>query len=269
MKYSFMSFSAPGLGLQELLGLAARLGYDGIEPRSGSGHAHGIELERSAAERRAIREQAEAHGVALCCIATSCRYADPETVEHWINETRRSLRLVADVGAPRLRVFGGAIPRDVSRAAAIDGVAEALRSVAGEAEQQGVAICLETHDDWTDPEDVAAVLRRVDSRAVGANWDYQHTIRVAKTSVDQAFGVLEPWIKHVHFHDGADLADKLVFLPIGSGDFPQRRVLQLLVGAGYDGYLSGEWIDWEPYEVHLPRELAAIREIEAGVRGTG
>jgi len=64
------------------------------------------------------------------------------------------------------------------------------------------------------------------------------------------------------------LVDQLVFLPIGSGDFPQRRVLQLLLDAGYDGYLSGEWINWEPYEVHLPRELAAMREIEASLLGT-
>jgi hypothetical protein len=31
--------------------------------------------------------------------------------------------------------------------------------------------------------------------------------------------------------------------------------------------LSGEWINWEPYEVHLPRELAAMHELEASVRG--
>jgi len=268
MKYSFMSFSAPRLGLGELLALAAELGYDGIEPRIGAGHGHGIEIERGAAERRAIREQAAASGVALCCIATSCKYADPAGAEQSVAETRRALELAADVGSSRLRVFGGAIPAGVGRAAAIDGVAAALRSVAGEAEQHGVTICLETHDDWCDPQHVAEVLRRVDSPAVAANWDYQHTIRVAKTTVDQAFAVLEPWIKHVHFHDGRDLADQLVFLPIGSGDFPQRRVLQLLLDAGYDGYLSGEWINWEPYEVHLPRELAAMREIEASLLGT-
>ena len=269
MKYSFMTFSAPELELGKLLALAAELGYDGIEPRIGSGHGHGIELERSASERRAIRDQAGAAGVALCCIATSCKYADPATAGKWVEETRRALALAADVGSSRLRVFGGAIPDGVTREAAIDGVAAALRSVAGEAEQHGVTICLETHDDWTDPVHVAEVLGRVGSPAVAANWDYQHTIRIAKTSVDQAFAVLEPWIKHVHFHDGRDLADQLVFLPIGSGDFPQRRVVQLLLEAGYDGYLSGEWINWEPYEVHLPRELEAMRELEASVRGMG
>lgn len=267
MKYAFMSFSAPRLGLGELLDLAAELGYDGIEPRIGSAHGHGVELERTAAERRAIRRQAEAAGVALCCIATACKYADPDGVGRAVEDTRRALKLAADVGSPRLRVFGGAIPAGVSRQAAIEGVARALRSVAGEAEQHGVTLCLETHDDWTDPQHVAEVLGRVDSPAVAANWDYMHTIRVAKTTVDQAFALLAPWIKHVHFHDGRDLADQLVFLPIGSGDYPQRRVVELLLEAGYDGYMSGEWIDWEPYQEHLPRELAAMHHIEARARG--
>ena len=267
MKYAFMSFSAPKLNLDELLALAARLGYDGVEPRIGSGHGHGIELERSTAERREIRAAAEASGVALCCLAVSCKYADPETAPQWIEETRRAIDLAASIGAPQLRVFGGAIPKDLPRPAAIEQVAEALRSVADEAGAHGVQLCLETHDDWTDPAHVAAVMRQVDHPAVSVNWDYMHTIRVARTTVDRAFAVLRPWITHVHFHDGADRADKLVFLPIGAGEYDNRRVVELLLGAGYAGYLSGEWINWEPGEVHLPRELAAIKQIEQDVAG--
>ncbi len=262
MKYAFMSFSAPELDLTALLALAARLGYDGVEPRIGSNHAHGVELDCGPDRRRAIREQAAASGVALCCIATSCKYADPATAAGWIEETRRSIALAADVGSPRLRVFGGAIPPGLSRAAAVEQVAASLRSVSDEAREHGVTLCLETHDDWTDPAHVAAVLRAVDHPAVRVNWDYMHTIRAAKATVDAAFDLLGPWIDHVHFHDGADRADKLVFLPIGAGDYDNRRVLELLLASGYDGYLSGEWINWEPGDVHLPRELAAIKALE-------
>jgi sugar phosphate isomerase/epimerase len=266
MQYAFMSFSAPQLDLHALLALATQYGYDGIEPRIGGGHGHGVELECSPDRRRAIRAHASDSGIALCCLATSCQYADPATASHWIEQTRRAIALAADIGAPRLRVFGGAIPPQVERAAAIDQVATALRSVAGVAQQHGVTLCLETHDDWTDPAHVAAVMQRVDHPAVGVNWDYMHTIRVAQTSVDQAFTMLQPWIRHVHFHDGANRGDQLIFLPIGAGEYDTRRVIELLLGTGYNGYLSGEWINWEPYYTHLPRELAAIRQIEAYVR---
>jgi len=31
----------------------------------------------------------------------------------------------------------------------------------------------------------------------------------------------------------------------------------------YEGYLSGEWINWsDPYEAHLPRELATMKSYE-------
>jgi hypothetical protein len=41
--------------------------------------------------------------------------------------------------------------------------------------------------------------------------------------------------------------------------------VELLQAMPYTGYLSGEWINWEPYEMHLPRELAAMKAYE----GTG
>jgi sugar phosphate isomerase/epimerase len=267
MKYAFMSFSAPQLKLGELLELAAQVGYDGIEPRIGSNHAHGIELESSAAQRRAIREQAAASGVALCCVATGCKYADPASAPRMVEDTRRAIELAAEIGAPRLRVFGGAVAQELTRAQAIELVADSLNAVAGDAQQHGVTICLETHDDWTDPAHVAEVLRRVASPAVAVNWDYQHTTRIAGTTVDQAFATLQPWIKHVHFHDGVNRADKLIFLPVGAGDYDNRRVIELLLGAGYAGYLSGEWIDWEPYDLHLPRELAAMQALEQAAIG--
>ena len=42
----------------------------------------------------------------------------------------------------------------------------------------------------------------------------------------------------------------------------QARAMELLAGAGYSGYLSGEWIKWEPAEVHLPREIATMKGYE-------
>lgn len=262
MNYAFMSFSAPQLALDELLALAAGLGYQGIEPRIDSNHAHGIELATTPAQRRAIRDRAEASGVALCCIATSCKYADPTTAPQWVENTRRCIELAASIGAPRLRVFGGAIPTGFAREDAIALVAQSLASVADEAAQHGVTICLETHDDWTNPAHVVAVMRQADHPAIAVNWDYQHTTRLGQATVDAAFAALQPWIRHVHFHDGENRADKLVFLPIGAGDYDNRRVVELLSQTGYNGFLSGEWINWEPYEVHLPRELAAMRQLE-------
>jgi fatty-acyl-CoA synthase len=266
MKYAFMTFSCPQWTLDEVLAAAQRYGYDGVELRVDAHHKHSVEVTNTPEQRAAARRAAVAHGVALCCVATSCKFADPATVTQNIAEAQARIDLAGDLGAQVVRVFGGKIPQDLSRQQATDSVVQALATLAGQAARRGVYLALETHDDWCDPQDALAVVSRVNHPNVGVNWDYMHTLRAAKTSADDAFATLGPYIRHVHFHDGSLAADKLEFLPIGEGEYDHRRVLALLRSVNYDGYLSGEWINWEPGEIHLPRELQAIKQIEqAGV----
>lgn len=263
MKFSFMSFSCPELSLDALLDLARRLGYDGVEPRVECQHGHGIELSLAAAGRAAARARAAEKGVAFACVATSCVYADPQTRAQMVDDTRRYIDLAADIGAARLRVFGGTIPAGVSRPAAVDGVSQALASVAAHAASRGVTVCLETHDDWCDPADVAAVMTRVGHPAIQVNWDIMHPVRVARVTMQQAYTALQPWIRHVHFHDGVTKGDALVMVPIGQGDIDHATAVRLLKAAHWDGYMSGEWIGWEPWAKHLPRELATMKGFAA------
>lgn len=258
MLYSYMSFSTPTLTLAEMLETARRFGYEGIEPRLDSKHAHGVEVDSTAEQRQAIRDQVAGSGIRLACLATSLKYADPAAVDAMVTQTHERIDLAGDVGAPTIRVFGGRIPEGISREAAIDGLVEALSGVADHAAERGVIICLETHDDWCDPDHVAAVLQRVNHPNVAANWDIMHPVRTAGKTMDQAFAALKPWIRHLHIHDGIgkDLA------PIGTGEIDHRRALELLSEIDYTGFISGEWINWEPWEIHLPRELATMRGYE-------
>ena len=263
LKYAFMSFSCPQASLDEMLVMARRYGYDAIEPRVDAGHAHGIEPRTAAALRREIRHRVEASGIAICCVATSCQYADPSTTAAQLDLTRRCLDLAADIGAPRLRVFGGRLPAGINREQAIDTVSGSLAEVAAYALERGVVICVETHDDWSDPLHTAEVMRRVNHPAIAVNWDIMHPVRQAGFTMDAAYQTLKPWIRHVHFHDGMLRLDDVVLKSIGSGEIDHRRAVELLQQARYDGYLSGEWIGWEPPEVNLPRELATMKSYES------
>jgi len=126
---------------------------------------------------------------------------------------------------------------------------------------------METHDAWCDPRHVAEVMRRVDHPSIGVNWDMMHPVRTAGVGIQQSFDTLRDWIRHVHFHDGVDKDGELKMVPIGWGTIDHRTAVRLLRKAGYDGYLSGEWINWEPWEIHLPRELATMKAYEKGVGG--
>ncbi len=260
MRYAFMTFSTPALALPEVLALAARYGYDGVEPRLDAGHAHGVEVAATAAQRRELRRAVASSGLELVCLATSLTFADPARTAATAEQARARIELAADLGVRRLRVFGGKLPPGLTRAQATAQMAASLGQLAEYAAGHGVTLCVETHDDWCDPRDLAAVLRQVDHPAIGANWDIMHPVRAGKATMDEAFAALRPWIHHLHIHDGTSGTWRLA--PIGTGAVDHRRALELLHTAGYAEYLSGEWIDWEPYAEHLPRELATMKRYE-------
>ena len=263
MKYSFMSFSCPDLDLAEMLALAARLGYDGVEPRVAAKHKHLIELEASAADRAAAKATVAASGVPLSCLATSCRYADPETTGEHVEATHAYIDLAADLGAPCIRVFGGAIGGGLDRDQAIVLVADSLASVADHAAERGVVVCMETHDDWCDPTHVAAVVGRVDHPNIAVNWDVMHPVRTAGYAMADAHPPIARWVRHVHFHDGARVDDQVNLVPIGEGFIDHRTAVKILLGVGYDGFLSGEWINWSiGWDTHLPAEIATMKGYE-------
>jgi sugar phosphate isomerase/epimerase len=262
LKYAFMSFSCPELDFAGMLALAKKLGYDGVEPRIDEGHKHGFETSAPAARRAEFRRMAEDADVAICCVATSLMYADTPDQAPRVDATRRAIDLAADAGSSRVRVFGGSLAKDLRRYEAIRLVAKSLRAVADHAGERGVTVCLETHDAWCDPAHVAELMRRVDHDAIAVNWDFMHPGREPGATVDESFALVRPWIRHVHFHDGVCRDGRIDLKPVGQGEANVRRAVELLQGAGYSGYLSGEWINWEPAEVHLPRELAAIKRFQ-------
>ncbi|MEK6794270.1 MAG: sugar phosphate isomerase/epimerase family protein [Spirochaetota bacterium] len=255
MQFSFMTFSTPELALAEVLATAQRFGYDSVELRLDSGHTHGIEVTLSGDDRKRVREAVARSGKAISCLATSCVFADPAKREAMTADALLRITLAGDIGAPTMRVFGGVFPDTISREEAIAGVVSSLRRLADAAAKHNVIVCMETHDAWCDPAHVAEVLTRVDHPNIAANWDILHPIRMGLATIGSSFEALKPWIRHMHIHDWKNDA----LAPIGTGIVDHEKALALVRGIGYTGAASGEWINWEPYETHLPREIATLK----------
>lgn len=263
MKYAFMSFSCPQLELSGMVAAARSYGYSGIEPRIGAGHRHGVETSAGADRRQAFKRMAEDSGIAICCVATGCSFVVPETAARHVEEAKAAIALAADIGAARLRVFGGDLPSGTRHAEALPLLVDSLAALSAFAGEHGVVVCLETHDSWTDPLLVAEVMRQVNHSHIAVNWDIAHPFRYHGYSMEQAYDALKPWIRHVHIHDGiTGENNRFVFKPIGDGAIDHAAAIRLLQRGGYDGFLSGEWIDFEPHDIHLPREIAAAKRLE-------
>ncbi len=262
MRYAFMTFSAPNATADRLIDLAVRYGYAGIEPRTGANHGHGIEIDASATTRSKIRNKFEHAGIAVAALATGCRFADPAKFQASLDEATASIQLAHDLGCAIVRVFGGPLPEGESHDRAMPRVVDGLSHLAGIAANFEVTLAMETHDSWTDPAVVSRVMRAVDHPYVGVNWDIMHPTRCDGVSISDAHTTLCRWIRHVHAHDGVAVDNRVRFKPIGAGEFDHAVALRLLVEGGYQGWVSGEWINWEPAEVHLPRELTTLRSLE-------
>jgi sugar phosphate isomerase/epimerase len=262
MKLCFMTFICPEWALAEVLAAAERHGYDGVEPRVAAGHQHGIEPEMPASARRQARAAFEASPVALACIATSCRFAtdDPARRAANIEDLKRHIALAADLGAPRIRVFGGARPEGMELATAIAVVAEDLRAAADLAAQANVQVCLETHDDFSLGKTVGQVLERANHPFVLANWDVMHPWRAGEP-LEETLRWLRGRIAHVHMHD--DQEGKCV-LP-GDGDLPLADDLAALRAMDFSGYRSAElWPDLGVPDFILAEYARRMRALMGG-----
>ena len=257
-----MSFSCPDLNLDEMLQTAVKYGYEGIEPRIGEEHKHGIEVGLGQSEMDGIRRQAQRYGVTICCLATPCCFSDPAAAPGNVELAKQALDLAQGVNCKAIRVFGGVIPNGISRETASDSIVRSLSGLAEYAAKRDAVICIETHDDWSSPAYIANIMKNVNSPAVAVNWDIMHPVLWAGFSIEESFRALSPWIRHVHAHDGVNEHGSIVFKHIGTGNADHKTALGLLKKAGYNGFISGEWIGWTPYETHLPAELAAMKKYE-------
>ncbi|MDD3726417.1 MAG: sugar phosphate isomerase/epimerase [Candidatus Ratteibacteria bacterium] len=260
MKFSFMSFTTPDKSLKEMLDIAKKYGYDGIEPRAQTGHKHGVEITTTANERKEIRKLFSESGIECACIATSIRYCftDETKREKEIDITKRFIDLAVDTGCKRIRVFGGEPDMVISFDDAIKIVAEALSKVKDYAKDNMVCVCLETHDFFSRADIAAAPVKMVNSPFIKINWDIMHPFTKMMT-IEEAFTELKGLIEHCHIHDGIyDKARVPKLALMGEGEIPYNIAVRLLKNAGYKGYLSGEYIDaWAP-EIVLPHDIEVL-----------
>lgn len=238
-----MSSVCPDWSLNDIVDAMKRHGYKGLEPRVEWGHACGIEADLSRDERREVRQRMQDEGLEICCIATGVRMAEPEVekrTQH-IEDLKRHIDLAADLGCGFVRTFGGQRARDREWQYVVDYVVEGYAQVVDLAEDRGVVVLMETHDDWCSSPPVRAVVEQVRHAHLKVLWDFMHTQRVLERP-RESFSVLADHVAHLHAHDGQYVDGKMQVGALGEGVIDHQTPLQLLNEAGFSGYFSVEVI---------------------------
>jgi sugar phosphate isomerase/epimerase len=251
MRIAFSSLACPDRSVEEIAAAARRFGYDGVEWRLADGALLGGRTDDSVWRRIA------ASGVEAVCLDTSAAlvHADGEARAKAVRHAVRMAERAIEIGAPFVRIFGGAIPDGSSRDGALGPARETLADIAANVPSR-TKVLVETHDAWTRASDVMDLISGIEG--VGVLWDVAHTLRSGETAAETLDRVGMPGLVHMKDASG----DRLTHL--GEGDLALRDALEALERTNYDDYLSVEWEKlWHPYlddaDIALPKAITYLR----------
>ena len=258
---AFSTLAFPDATLAAAVSLGRRWGYDGVELRLIDGQL--IDPSMPPADRAQVRRTLA--GLPVAAVDTSIRLTGGDAGPL----LGRFLELASDWEAPLVRVFGGALASEGPvRQEQLRAAAAVLESHVPLARRLGVAIGVETHDDFSASSAVAELLALADPAWVGAVWDSLHPYRVGDRPADVYANlgqrILLAQVKDARRTAGSD-GDGWQLVLLGEGEVPVREMLGLLAAGGYEGWISVEWEKrWHPEieepEVALPQHRRLLRE---------
>lgn len=228
MKLSLLTYNlGRDFELEELIRICEAYDYDGIEFRSGVG-PHGVELEATTEERKEIKQRMEDSTLEIAGIGTSCRFESLDDAERreQIDEAKRYIDLAAEVGCPRIRVFGNSFPEGADKDEVIENVGEALAEIAEHAAPTGVDCNLELHGDFSYWEYSLRAVEIADHQRIGIVYNC-NVSEIAFGSIGQFLEPIKPYLRHVHMHELENI-------------YPYQLLFRWLKDIGYTGFNSVE-----------------------------
>jgi sugar phosphate isomerase/epimerase len=265
MRIAFTSLAYPELTLGEVLERVRRFGYDGLELRVADDGQH---LRPIYPVPKPELELIKSSGVKLSDLAGYASFSMPDDKERARNEeVLRTLILIArELGTPGVRVYGGRVIDDVDKAARR--IVDSLNRLVKFANDNGVLILMETHDDWVRVVNLGKLMKDLDED-VGILLDFANVV-AAGENLDAVLELVKGRIRHVHVKNFRRINGKIRYTRPDDpeGLVPIKKVVDYLRNIGYNGYLSVEWEkkwhpELEPGDEILPLYLRYLRGLLA------
>jgi sugar phosphate isomerase/epimerase len=156
-----------------------------------------------------------------------------------IDSTLRTIDIAARLGAGCVSVTSGRPTPGSAPDKSLALFVDSLKEICLAAERRGVRVGVEYEPGLLVERatELAVVIDRVGSAALGANWDIGHSFLDGESPED-AVRLIGGRIWNVHVEDIA--ARKHFHLVPGDGDLPFRRYIEALRSVDYDGFLTVE-----------------------------
>lgn len=244
MKTGFTSRVCPQWDLATIVAKAAELGFDGVELGALNGEAHLPAVEELKADPDAVKAAFAEKSIELVCLGTAETLTSADSAKR--DRARRRIlevvELAGRLGCPFVRVPTGQVPPGDRRDGTLSRLAVAMESLALPAARHHVTLLVENVGDYSDSESLWFIVDHVAHPAVGACWNAcaaMTRLERPTTSIPR----LGRKIRLARICDGT-FDDRGRFggfkLP-GEGDVGLGRMVDLLRGVVYGGYLMFDW----------------------------
>ncbi len=288
MRLAGHTLGTPNHTVPQAIRLFRAAGLDAAEVIYQDGYTSGLPQGDRRAAMEALRA-AEDEGlpiIGLTPYTTAINALDESEWRGGVDEFRGAIETAHLLGADRVRVYAGSWhPGDADHAGRWARLREALQTLAPEAEQAGVRLCVENHFGTMTQTaaQTAALVREVAHPAVRVLYDQANLTFTHDETFEEAFAVQGDLVGHVHVKDlvftdpsaafratetaRVDASERAVrSRVVGTGVLPWPQILAALLRHGYDDLLSIEYeYRWHPQD--LPTPEGGFRESAAALRG--
>lgn len=242
MKFAFSTLGCPEWSWDDMVATAKDLGFDGIEVR-------GIENELFVPNAKpflpgnieATKARLSKINLEIPCLTSACYLFEKSGISHYIDEGKQYIDMAESLGTPYIRVLGDRNP-EAGDGVDIGFVVENLSILADYASGKNVKVLLETNGVFAQSETILKAVQKTGKTNVKILWDIHHPFRYFGEPVKDTYSALKDHIEYVHIKDSIITNNKVNYKMLGYGDVPCMDVLGILKGAGFEGYVSLEWV---------------------------
>lgn len=287
MRIAGHTLGTPEQTVPEAIALFADAGLDAAEVIYQDGYRSGLPLadRRAAQEARRASEDVGIPIIGLTPYTTGINALEDGQWRTAVDEFRGAIETAQIVGAGRVRVYAGSWhPGDRDHGAHWDRLVAALGTLAPEAAEAGVRLCVENHFGTMTQSaaETARLVREVDHEAVRVLYDQANLTFTHDEPYQEALSIQGGLIGHVHVKDLVFTDPDAPFQAsetarvaaseravrsrvVGEGVVPWAGILSSLAALGYDDVLSLEYeYRWHPQDLPEPavgfaRSAAAVR----------
>ena len=248
MKLAFSTLGCPDWTFEEIYATAKDMGLSGIEVRGIGNEMHAPLIRPFLPQNIAqTKKQLNDAGMEIPMLTSSvCIGSKGGLTEKYIVETKEYIDLAQKLGTPFIRVLCSKNPEPDTEID-LDFLAEVYSRICKYGEEKGVTPLIETNGALANSTVMASLLCRVKCANRGVLWDIHHPFRYFGEAPEKTVANLTHEIKYLHVKDSVMKNGRVQYRMMGYGDVPVLDALTALKAAGYDGYISLEWVKrWNP-----------------------